>query len=402
MKKSVTVIGGGYVGFPNAIMIASKGFKTTICDINHEVVDKINNGKYLFHEEKIDASYKASLKNKFLNASKNIMHSDIYIIAVPTPIDHENKAADLLSVLSAIEAICSVARVGDLVILMSTCPIGTTEKLYEILQSNRPDLQLPPLNDINYHENLPIDFVFSPERILPGNTLAELTQNSRVVGGLNKSSTNSAYLFLNQIYPGQVVKTYSAKYAEMSKIIENSSRDLQLAFVNQLEMNCEVLGLDVHEVIKIANMHPRVDLLNPGIGVGGHCIPIDPYFLIYEEKTNFSLLEEARVVNDAKEDYTVQKILGQAEKKGCNQIVLFGLTYKPDVDDFRESPALRIFKSLQKQFSGSVFATDIFIDKLGKSESLIDQQTAVSKDGLVVKLVAHTAYGELSIPMVEL
>lgn len=402
MEKTVSVIGGGYVGFPNAVMIASKGIETSVVDINKGLVDKINAGELPLIEQELDFQYKAALKNKLLRAVRSINHSDIYIIAVPTPVDHENKTANLAHVLSAMDAICPVVRIGDLVILMSTCPIGTTEKLYEILRAKRPDLHLPSLTGINEDENLPIEFVFSPERILPGNTLAELMQNSRVVGGINKAATNSGYAFLNQIYPGQVIKTKDAKHAEMSKLIENSARDLELAFVNQLEMNCDEVGLDVHEVIKLANMHPRINLLTPGIGVGGHCIPVDPYFLIYENKTNYSLLKAARTINDAKEKYTVQKILGQAKKIGYDQILLFGLTYKPNVDDFRESPALRIFHALQKQFSGKVVATDIFIDKLGKSEGLIDQEIALSKKGLFVKLVAHDAYNNLNIPMMEL
>lgn len=402
MTKTVSVIGGGYVGFPNAVMIASKGIETRVVDINEGVVDKINAGELPLIEQELDFQYRAALKAKSLCAVRNISHSDVYIIAVPTPVDHENTTANLDHVLSVMDAVCPVVRIGDLVILMSTCPIGTTEKLYEILRAKRPDLNLPSLNGVDDNKKLPIEFVFSPERILPGNTLAELMQNSRVVGGINTAATNSGYAFLNQIYPGRVIKTKDAKHAEMSKLVENSTRDLELAFVNQLEMNCDVVGLDVHEVIKLANMHPRINLLTPGIGVGGHCIPVDPYFLIYENKTNYSLLKEARSINDAKEKYTVQKILDQANKIACDQILLFGLTYKPNVDDFRESPALRIFHSLQKQFSGKVFATDVFIDKLGKSEGLIDHEIALSKEGLFVKLVAHEAYNDTNIPMMEL
>lgn len=199
MEKTVSVIGGGYVGFPNAVMIASKGIETSVVDINKGLVDKINAGELPLIEQELDFQYKAALKNKLLRAVRSINHSDIYIIAVPTPVDHENKTANLAHVLSAMDAICPVVRIGDLVILMSTCPIGTTEKLYEILRAKRPDLHLPSLTGINEDENLPIEFVFSPERILPGNTLAELMQNSRVVGGINKAATNSGYAFLNQI-----------------------------------------------------------------------------------------------------------------------------------------------------------------------------------------------------------
>lgn len=338
LMKRVSVLGLGYIGLPTAILAAQAGYQVSGFDTNQEKVKKINTGNPTIFEPEITERLWETLKDNNFKAYADLQYSDYFVIAVPTPFK-ENKSADLSYVFAAGECIAQRLRPGNLVILESTVPVGTTEKL---------TLQLEELSGLK----VGIDFFVAhcPERVLPGRIFKELVTNDRIVGGICQRSCELAQAFYAKFVKG-FIHVSDDKTAEMVKLIENSSRDVMIAFANQVAGMCEQAGLDPHHVIELANKHPRVKILKPTCGVGGHCIAIDPWFLIETFPEETSLLKAARIINDSKPFQVLQTIVNKAQELknlGVEKphILTLGLTYKQDVDDIRESPALKIAQEL--------------------------------------------------------
>lgn len=340
MKMSVIVMGLGYIGLPTSALIASKEINVYGVDINEEIVNAVNQGKVLIVEPDLEGLVKYVVERGYLKAGTKPEEGDVFIIAVPTPFK-DNHEPDISYVESAIKMIIPYLKENNLVIIESTSPIGTTEKMYNLILEKRPDLR-----DKIY-------IAYCPERVLPGKILYELEHNDRIVGGINEESSIKASDFYSLFVKGNIYKT-NAKTAEMCKLVENAYRDVNIAFANELSIICDKIGIDVWELIELANKHPRVNILKPGPGVGGHCIAVDPWFIVYQFPQEAKLIRTAREVNDYKPYWVINKIEEIARdfrdkynKKpvlGC-----LGLAYKPDIDDLRESPSLKIVKLLEEK-----------------------------------------------------
>jgi len=387
--KTLSMIGLGYIGLPTAAMFAKHGVKVYGVDINKEVVDTINRGEIHIKEPGLEELVEEVVKNGMLKAFTSIQPTDAYIIAVPTPFKGENHEPDLKYIKSAVDALAPVLKKGDLVILESTSPVGTTKKVSEWLANKRKDLTFPHQN-----ENSDIDIAYCPERILPGNMIKELVTNDRIIGGLNEKSSKKAKELYKTFVKGECVKT-SAEIAEMSKLVENSFRDVNIAFANELSFICDKAGIDVFELIEMANRHPRVNILQPSSGVGGHCIAVDPWFIIHDFPQEALLIKTAREINDKKPLFVIEKVKQNA-KKGA-KIACLGLTYKPNVDDIRESPALEITKALSDE-GYEILAVEPNIEKLPfvlenrKNVKLVSLDEALKEADLVVILVKHNEF----------
>jgi len=335
-EKSVSVIGLGYIGLPTAALLASKGYMVKGMDINEYVVETINKGEIHIVEPDLDAYVRSAVANGKLKAYSEVQAGDIYIICVPTPFhaDSELPKPNVNYVREAAESISPHVKGGDIVILESTSPVGTTEMVRDVLQKNGVNISA-------------IFIAYCPERVLPGKIMSELVRNDRVIGGINEVSTRVVADFYRNFVQGEILET-EAQTAEMCKLTENSFRDVNIAFANELSMICANNGVDVWELIKLANHHPRVNILQPGTGVGGHCIAVDPWFIVSSDQKNSKLIKQAREVNDSKPDWVVEKIFQEAKNSGkANpQIACLGLAFKPDIDDLRESPASVVASSL--------------------------------------------------------
>ena len=342
MKKyneKVCVIGLGYIGLPTAALLAHKGYSVSGVDINSSVVDTINSGGVHIVEPDLEQYVDQAVSSGALEAFLQPQMADIYIICVPTPFhaDKELPTPNLDYVVSATESIAPLVKPGDIVILESTSPVGTTETVTEILQINGVDI-----------DNVAI--AYCPERVLPGKIMLELISNDRIVGGVNEISTRRVRAFYETFVEGDVL-TCSAKTAEMCKLAENSFRDVNIALANELSMICDTHDIDPWELIRLSNHHPRVDILQPGPGVGGHCIAVDPWFIVSGDPKHARIIKKARQVNDSKPNWIVNKITDSVQAlilKGIKvpKVACLGLAYKPDIDDLRESPAAQIAKML--------------------------------------------------------
>lgn len=353
--KKVCVIGLGYIGLPTAAILAQHGYEVSGVDVNPDVAETINKGQIHIVERDLDAAVSEAVSQKKLKAFTAPQAADVFIICVPTPfkLENGNPKPDLSYVLSAAESIAPLLKVGDRVILESTSPVGATHQVKEIFESHG-------MNIDNIH------IAYCPERVLPGKILHELVHNDRIVGGINPKSTEAVAVFYESFVQGKVLKA-EAKTAEMCKLVENSYRDVNIAFANELSMICDDLDINVEQVIDLANHHPRVNILRPGVGVGGHCIAVDPWFIVASSPEKAKLIRLAREVNNHKTDWVIQKICDDAEKcekkNGCKpKIACLGLAYKPDVDDLRESPALKIVLELIKR-GHDVVAVEPHIEK---------------------------------------
>ena len=372
MKFDVCIMGQGYIGFPTACLIANNGFKVLGVDTNESIINAINNNELHIKEEK-------DLKEQFENAKSNLIfdvspnYADIFIITVPTPFD-KNKNPDLSYIFSALDAIGPFLESDNLIILESTSPIGTTEMMKKHIEK-----------EYNLHN---IFYSYCPERVLPGNIVYELQHNDRIIGGLSKKENELTFNFYSKFIKGKIHVT-NAKTAEMSKLAENSFRDVNIAFANELSMICNEEGIDINEVIFIANKHPRVDILNPGIGVGGHCISVDPWFLISKFK-NTDLLKTARLVNLQKTEWIYEDIVKNL--KNNMTIGILGLTYKPNVSDIRESPAIEIIKKLKKEKYNLLIHDPLTSKKI--DFTTVDFADLVNQSDLIIKLVNHDFYEE--------
>ena len=388
MNPQVVTIGLGYIGLPTSALIASKSTYVLGVDINQKVVDTVNDGKIHIVEPDLDIIVSKAVNDGFFKASTTAVAADIFLIVVPTPFKG-NHEPDISYVESATKEILPLLKKGDLYIIESTSPIGTTEKMQDLIFQSRPELKGE------------MYIAYCPERVLPGNVMYELVYNDRVIGGIDEASTQKAISFYRNYVKGELHPT-NARTAEMCKLVENSSRDVQIAFANELSLICDKADINVWDLIKLANKHPRVNILQPGCGVGGHCIAVDPYFIISDYPQESKMIGKAREVNNYKSLWCAEKI--QKEKlqfeinnKRKPKIALMGLAFKPNIDDLRESPAKYITQQvLQNSNGGDYFIVEPNIES-HSFYKLTDFQEAYKKADIIAFLVAHKQFKDLQI-----
>ena len=386
MNKKVCIVGLGYIGLPTAAVLADKGFLVHGVDVNEKAVNLINNGEVHIYEPDLERVVKKVVTAGNLSADIEPIKADVYILAVPTPFK-ENHKPDLAYVESATRSIIPYIEPGNLIILESTSPIGTTEKIVEFILNERTDLS------IDEKKSNQIYVSHCPERVLPGKILKELIENDRIVGGINKISTQKTAEFYELFVDGKVLQT-NARTAELSKLTENSYRDVNIAFANELSMICDDLDIDVWELIKLANHHPRVNILQPGPGVGGHCIAVDPWFIVDASPDKAHLIHVARNVNDSKPYFVIEKVKEAIGDSVNSKIACLGLSFKANIDDLRESPALEIVKELAEICNSTIYVAEPHITELPnslrtKNIELMKTEDAIEKADILVLLVDH-------------
>ena len=387
MNPEVVTVGLGYIGLPTSALIASHGTNVLGIDINQKVVDTINQGKIHIVEPDLDEIVSKAVSNGFFKASTKPISANVYLIVVPTPFigNHE---PDISFVEAATKGIIPLLKEGDLYIIESTSPIGTTEKIQKLIFASRPELEGA------------IHIAYCPERVLPGNVMHELVENDRVIGGVDEVSTQKAISFYSKYVKGELHAT-NARTAEMCKLVENSSRDVQIAFANELSLICDKADINVWELINLANKHPRVNILQPGCGVGGHCIAVDPYFIVSDYPMESKIIGTAREVNNYKSFWCAEKIQSEKLKFELNngrkpKTALMGLAFKPNIDDLRESPAKYI---AQKVLQNSNNEEHFIVEPNIKSHSvykLTDYKDAINKADIIVFLVGHDEFKQLN------
>ena len=387
MNPEVVTIGLGYIGLPTSALIASHGTNVLGVDINQKVVDTINKGKIHIVEPDLDQIVSEAVSNGFFRASTKPIAANIYLIVVPTPFKG-NHEPDISFVEAATKGVIPLLKKGDLYIIESTSPVGTTEKMQKLIFESRPELE--------GH----IHIAYCPERVLPGNVMHELVENDRVIGGIDEAATQKAISFYSKYVKGDLHAT-NARTAEMCKLVENSSRDVQIAFANELSLICDKADINIWELINLANKHPRVNILQPGCGVGGHCIAVDPYFIVSDYPLESKIIGTAREVNNYKSFWCAEKIQNaklQFELKHGRKpkTALMGLAFKPNIDDLRESPAKFIAqKVLQNSNNEEHFIVEPNIDS-HSIYKLTNYKDAVDKADIIACLVAHDEFKNLS------
>lgn len=385
-KPDVVMIGLGYIGLPTAALIAQNNTYVHGVDINPSVVETINAGKIHIVEPELDTAVANAVKNGYLRASTAPVEANAYLIVVPTPFKAKNEP-DISFVEAATKAVLPLLKEGDLYIIESTSPIGTTEQMMSLIYSERPELE----NKLH--------IAYCPERVLPGNVMHELVYNDRVIGGVDEKSTERAVDFYTQFIKGDLHKT-NARTAEMCKLVENSSRDVQIAFANELSLICDKAGINVWELIELANKHPRVNILQPGCGVGGHCIAVDPYFIVADYPMESKIIGKAREINNYKSFWCAEKVqtakLEFELKHGRKpKIALMGLAFKPDIDDLRESPAKYIAqKVLQNSNNEEYYIVEPNINTHNVFK-LTEYKEAYENADIIAFLVAHNEFKTL-------
>ncbi|MDP5189002.1 UDP-N-acetyl-D-mannosamine dehydrogenase [Rheinheimera baltica] len=396
--STLSVIGLGYIGLPTAAVFASRKIKVIGVDVNQKAVDTINRGEIHIVEPDLDIVVRSVVSDGFLKATLTPEPADAFIVAVPTPFKDDH-AADLRYIEAACKAIATVLAKGNLVILESTSPVGATEQMAQWLADARPDLSFPQ----NAGEASDIRIAHCPERVLPGHVLRELVQNDRVIGGMTAACSAAAVALYKVFVKGECVIT-NARTAEMAKLTENSFRDVNIAFANELSMICDKLDINVWELIALANRHPRVNILQPGAGVGGHCIAVDPWFIVDSCPDYARIIRMAREVNDSKPDWVLDKVKQQLDAwhkanpdAGRKQakVAVLGLAFKPDIDDLRESPALDIAIALA-ELGCQLLVAEPNINTLPASLSqpdvvLTDVRSVLDAD-IICVLVRHSAF----------
>ncbi|WP_242303182.1 UDP-N-acetyl-D-mannosamine dehydrogenase [Bacillus cereus group sp. BfR-BA-01495] len=395
MDKKICVMGLGYIGLPTASLLATKGFQVHGVDVNENAVEMINSGKVHIYEPDLDILVKAAVQSGKLKAALQPEEADIFILAVPTPFKDGHKP-DLTYVEAAAKTIAPVIKNGDIIILESTSPIGTTEKVAEWILEERSDLTAS--EEMN-SEKSRIYVSHCPERVLPGHILKELVENDRIIGGLDKESTKRTVEFYKQFVKGQILDT-NARTAEMAKLTENSFRDVNIAFANELSLICDKLNINVWELIRLANRHPRVNILQPGPGVGGHCIAVDPWFIVDAAPEESKLIHTARKVNDYKPMYIVEKVKEKADRFKNPVIACLGLSFKANIDDLRESPAIEIVRSLVEMKVGSLRISEPHIKELPQllnteNVTLVSTEQAINEADIVLLLVDHESFQDI-------
>lgn len=407
--EKISIIGLGYIGLPTACLFASKGFEVIGVDVRKDAVDAVNRGKAHIYEPGLEEVLNWVVKNGKLSASTNPQAADVFIIAVPTPFK-EGHAPDLSYVESATRSIAPVLRPGNLVILESTSPVGTTEKIGEWIRQERKDLHVPQWDQSNRHlqpvRNNEIFLAHCPERVLPGKIMTELLQNDRVIGGINRKSTQKARLLYQSVVQGKIHET-NCRTAEMTKLVENAYRDVNIAFANELSMVCADLDVDVWKVIEFANKHPRVKILQPGPGVGGHCIAVDPWFLVHSCPDSAKLIRTAREVNDSKVDFVVKQITSAAKTVRNPTIACLGLAFKANIDDLRGSPAIEVVEKVANLGLDRILVVEPFIRELPKElknckgVELVDLSKALDSSNVVALLVDHSQFSSIGVKDLE-
>ncbi|MDO5657528.1 MAG: UDP-N-acetyl-D-mannosamine dehydrogenase [Paracoccus sp. (in: a-proteobacteria)] len=399
---TISMIGLGYIGLPTAVVFAQGGLNVIGVDVNQHAVDQINAGQSHIVEPGLDEALGASVNAGRLRATTTPEAADAFLIAVPTPFiaDDAEKTPDLSYIESAAKGIAPVLKKGDLVVLESTSPVGATEQMAAWLAEARPDLSFPQ----SAGEDSDIRVAHCPERILPGHALRELVSNDRVIGGMTPLCARHARDLYRMVVKGDCVET-DARTAEMAKLTENSFRDVNIAFANELSLICDRLGIDVWELISLTNRHPRVNILQPGPGVGGHCIAVDPWFIVSQTPDLARIIRIARETNDGKPGWVLDRVREAVrDKRDDARIACFGLAFKPDIDDLRESPAVSIVNRLAEEFPGRVEVVEPMIRALprgleGRTE-LVSLERALGAD-ICVMLVDHSAFRNGPAPSAE-
>ncbi|HCR1751551.1 UDP-N-acetyl-D-mannosamine dehydrogenase [Pseudomonas aeruginosa] len=400
--QTISVIGLGYIGLPTAAVFASRQKKVIGVDVNQAAVDTINRGEIHIVEPDLDMVVHAAVTEGYLRASTSPEPADAFLIAVPTPFKHEHEP-DLTFIEAASKSIAPVLKKGDLVILESTSPVGATEQMARWLAEFRPDLTFPQ----THGETSDIRVAHCPERVLPGHVLRELVENDRVIGGMSEKCSEAASRLYKIFVKGECIIT-NARTAEMCKLTENSFRDVNIAFANELSIICDKLDINVWELIRLANRHPRVNILQPGPGVGGHCIAVDPWFIVSKTPDEAKLIRSAREVNDYKPFWVLEKIKlavadvlqKQPEKTARDvSIACFGLAFKANIDDLRESPAIAIAQQVVASHPGRVLVVEPNIEELPEKFSvnltLASADSAMQVADVVVLLVDHKEFREI-------
>lgn len=393
--ETISIIGLGYIGLPTAAVFASRKKRVIGVDVNRATVDTINRGEIHIVEPELDIIVRAAVSGGYLRATTQPEPADAFLIAVPTPFK-EGHEPDLDYIKSASISIAPVLKKGDLVILESTSPVGATEQMAAWLSEFRADLTFPQ----THGEASDIRVAHCPERVLPGHVLRELVQNDRVIGGITPKCSEAASRLYKIFVEADCVIT-DARTAEMCKLTENSFRDVNIAFANELSVICDKLDINVWELIKLANRHPRVNILQPGPGVGGHCIAVDPWFIVSKTPVEAQLIRAAREVNDYKPHFVIEKVKRAAEKIVNPKIACLGLAFKADIDDLRQSPALEIVQALKDLNLGQVYVVEPHVSELPeclKSNSVVftNASYAIEKADIVLLLVNHRIFAGIS------
>ncbi len=405
--ETISIVGLGYIGLPTAAVFASRKVKVIGVDVNQHAVDTINRGQIHIVEPDLDMVVQAAVSEGYLRATTKAEPADAFLIAVPTPFKDGPTGPhhpDMDYIESASKSVAAVLKTGDLVILESTSPVGATEQMAAWLAEARPDLTFPQ----THGESSDIRIAHCPERVLPGQILRELVQNDRVIGGMTTKCSDAATRLYKIFVQGECVIT-NARTAEMCKLTENSFRDVNIAFANELSIICDQLGINVWELIKLANRHPRVNILQPGPGVGGHCIAVDPWFIVSQSPVHARLIRCAREVNDSKPSWVVHKV-----KVSVNALIstrlncapesitvsCLGLSFKANIDDTRESPAVEIVRELSRDLRGQVLVAEPHLSSLpsslvGERVTLVHTHEAIDRADVIVMLVDHQYFKQI-------
>jgi UDP-N-acetyl-D-mannosaminuronic acid dehydrogenase len=386
VKQRICISGLGYIGLPTAALLANCGYSVHGVDVVPSVVDTINRGEIHIVEPDLDAFVHAAVHSRQLKAALEPVEANIFIIAVPTPF-HADLSPDITYVLSASQSIAPFLKPGNLVILESTSPVGTTEKVKAEIEKAGVDTSQ-------------LFFAYCPERVLPGHVMKELIENDRIVGGLDEASTQKVAAFYRTFVKGSVLET-NARTAEMCKLTENASRDVSIAFANELSMICDDLGINVWELINLANKHPRVNILRPGTGVGGHCIAVDPWFIVAQSPDKAKIIRQAREVNNYKTKWVVEKIINtclrfRIDHKKKPKVACLGLAFKPDIDDLRESPAVEVVeKLLAEKIDCLIVEPNV---ETHPHFTLTSMDDAIATADILVLLVGHKSFKNRVFP----
>jgi UDP-N-acetyl-D-mannosaminuronic acid dehydrogenase len=397
----VSVIGLGYIGLPTAAVLASRKMEVVGVDINQHAVDTINRGEIHIVEPELDILVRAAVQTGHLKAKMQVEKADAFMVAVPTPFKGSHKP-DLSYIESAAKAIAPVLEKGNIVILESTSPVGTTEKMMGWMCELRPDLSFPIFGE---EDDYDISVAHCPERVLPGHVVRELVENDRIIGGVTPQCAKRARVLYKIFVKADCLVT-DCRTAELSKLVENSFRDVNIAFANELSLICDKLEINVWDMIKLANRHPRVNILQPGPGVGGHCIAVDPWFIVDSAPDEAKLIHAARLVNDGKPKFVLEKVNRAVEFLGKEKseitIVCLGLAFKPDIDDLRESPALAIAQQIGLMGFATLLLVEPNIDEIPggfdlQSTELVSLETALQSADVVLLLVDHAPFKEMDL-----
>ena len=402
----VSVIGLGYIGLPTAAVMSSKGVKVVGVDVNQHVVDNINQGKIHILEPELDVLLNKALQNKFFKAVTRPEKADVFMVAVPTPFKG-NYEPDLSYIKSAAKAISTVLEKDNIVILESTSPVGATEKMIEWMKEERPDLSFPEFGNDVFRFDIAV--AHCPERVLPGHVVRELVENDRIIGGVTTNCAKQAKDIYKIFVDANCLVT-DCRTAELSKLVENSFRDVNIAFANELSLICDKLEINAWELIKLANHHPRVNILQPGPGVGGHCIAVDPWFIVDSAPRQANLIRTARLVNDSKPNFVLEKINHAVNSIGKEKselkVACLGLSFKSDIDDLRNSPALIIADKISSMGFLEVLLVEPNISNLpkrfeSKSVGLVSFNEAIKVADIVVLLVDHSPFKSIDLGLLS-